>query len=221
VLIQRWERGEFDAQSRRGFVTEYDLVRWIIQLALTCSANIIPQSLGKAALFRIGDMEFDGDTRLTSVRVYSFELEGIFSIEQMIDDMNPRHMRNLKISSELADGQNFPAALQCVRDKKPTLQSLRVRASKFDKPERELGLTHILAIPLRRDFSDAVKDQPVSITVDLRFSWFVGYFVDRFGLHKATLFRRAHQLSAALARVSALHKAEFLPPPAPDRGAAA
>lgn len=217
-MIGRWQRNEFDADNRRGFVTEYDLLRWIIQLALTCAANIGPQSLGKASLFRIGEIERDSQTRLTRVRVYSFELDGIFSADQMLDRMNPRLMRDISISPDGQDGHNFPAALQCVNDKGPTVQSLRLRASKFDSPERRLGLTHILAIPLRSDLADAQPDQPVSITVDLRFSGPIGYLVDHFNLHCRTLIGRAEQISQALRPVTALHKPEFLPPPTPDRG---
>jgi hypothetical protein len=214
-LIERWKNQEFDVQNRRGFVTEYDLVRWILQLALTCAANIVPQSLGKASLFRIGDIETDGDARIISVRVYSFELDGIFSAEQMIDPINATRMRDISISMQRQDGHRYPAALQCVQNGGPTLQSLRERASRFDNPERRLGLTHILAIPLRRDLSGAVRDQPVSITVDLHYAWLVGYLVDKFDLHRRTLVRRADQLAKALSTVSALHRAEYLPPPAP------
>jgi hypothetical protein len=218
-LIERWQRREFDASNRRGFVTEYDLIRWVIQLALTCAANIVPQSLGKASLFRISEIEFSDSGRLVNVRVYSFELEGIFSAEQMVDQMNSRRMRDLSISPQQHEGDSYPAALQCIQNKEPTLQSLRQRASKFDRPERKLGLTHILAIPLRRDLSDALQDQPVSITVDLHYAYPIGYLVDKFGLHRRTLVRRAGQLSEILSNVSSLHRVEFLPPPAPDRNA--
>jgi len=75
-LIKRWENQDFDPRNRRGFVTEFDLVRWIIQLALTCAASVVPQSLGKASLFRIGEIQRDEHARIIRIRVYSFELDG-------------------------------------------------------------------------------------------------------------------------------------------------
>ena len=216
-LIKRWENQDFDPRNRRGFVTEFDLVRWIIQLALTCAASVVPQSLGKASLFRIGEIQRDEQARIIRIRVYSFELDGIFSAQQMLDDMDPRRMRDISIALDHREEHGYPAALQCVQRKAPIVQSLRKRASKFDDPERQLGLTHILAIPLRRDLSDALPDQPVSITVDMRFGHFSGYLLDRFHVREGRLLRRGSQLSEQLAHVKALHRSEFLPPPAPDR----
>lgn len=217
-LIGRWQRHDYDTDSRRGFVTEYDLIRWIIQLALTCAANIAPQSVGKASLFRIGQIHTD-DGRLVKVRVYSFELDGIFSAHQMIDRMNRKQMRDLSIAPENQSSDTYPAALQCVDRKEMTLQSLRQRGAKSDRPERELGLTHILAIPLRDDLTDAEEDQPVSITVDLRYAKPVAYLVDHTGLHRARLLERAEQLAETLSVVKdALQHSKFLPPPAPERG---
>jgi hypothetical protein len=215
-FIKRWEDGEFDRENRRGLVTEYDLIRWIIQLVLTCAANIVPQSLGRASLFRIGEITRDGQSRMIKIRVYSFELGGIFSLRQMINKYDHDRMRDLSIMLDQEDGNNHPAALSCV-NKGPFIESLLERSTDFDDPERDLGVTHILAIPLRRDLSHAQADQPVSITVDLRFGPLSSYLVDVFHLHHRTLLRRAELLSKRLARVSALHRPEFLPPPTPDR----
>jgi hypothetical protein len=216
-MVGHWSRREFDTESRRGFVTEYDLVKWIIQLALACAAAIVPQSLGKASLFRIGEITADEQERISRVRVFSFELTGVFSPEQMHDFADPRRMRDMSIVLDGQDEDHFPAALQCIRNNYPMLQSLRQRDSRFDRPERALGLTHILAIPLRSDLRDAQPDEPVSITVDLHFSRPVAYLVDRCNLHRRILFERSQELMRILSSVNALHEIKFSPNLKPTR----
>ncbi len=211
-FIRRWQDRQFSTDNKRGYVTEYDLVRWIIQLALTCAANVIPQSLGKANLLRVSRIERDSDDRVRNVTVYSSEFDGIFTAEQLVNDLNPRRMRDLSLVQSGSGHRDYPAALQCIVDRRPIIQSLRQRSSHFDTPELHVGLSHVLAIPLRMDFSSALPDQPVSITVDLHYSRLVGYLVDKFGLHRRTLLRRAAQLSALLMQVSAIHATAFLPP---------
>jgi hypothetical protein len=211
-FVERWTDHLFDPSNVRGALTEYDLVRFIIQLALTCAANIVPQSLGKATLFRISRIERNKEGEVTRVTVYSSEFDGIFTAEQLINDIHPQRLRDISLIRQGQRRQDYPAALQCVVDNQPIVQSLRQRSSSFDSPERNLGLTHVLALPLRRDFSGAIPDQPVSITVDLHYSRLVGYLVDKFSLHRKTLLRRAAQLRDILRPVSALQTSKFLPP---------
>ena len=212
AFAKRWQDHLYETNNRRGCVTEYDLIRWIIQLALTCAANIVPQSLGKASLFRVSQIEQDSQGRVTRVSIYSSEFDGIFSGDQLIEPLQPKRIRDISIVTQGERHGNYPAALQCVASQRPIIQSLRRRSADFDAPERNLGLTHVLAIPLRRDFSDVISDQPVSITVDLHYFWPVGYLLDHMGLHNKTLLRRANQIYDILSRVTAIHSNDFLPP---------
>jgi hypothetical protein len=211
-FIDRWKDGTFNSRNERGFVTEYDLVRWIIQLALTCAANMVPQSLGKANLFRVSQIERDAAGRVTRVKVYSSEFDGVFSPGQLIDVLDSQLLRDMSLDPQHLKPSDYPAALQCVLSGAPTIQSLRKRASDFDIPERSLGVTHVLGVPLIRDFSGVTPDSPVSITVDLRYFWLVGRLVDRTNLHRRIVLRRALQLASMLADVTALRDPRFLPP---------
>jgi hypothetical protein len=51
----------YDLSGKRGYVTEYDLVRWTFQIALTCAAYMVPHSLGKANLFRVSQIVTDAE----------------------------------------------------------------------------------------------------------------------------------------------------------------
>jgi hypothetical protein len=210
-FVNRWKRREFETGNNRGWVTEYDLIRWIIQLALTCAANIVPQSLGKANLHRISEIRYDSSGKLALVKVYSSEFDGVFTADQLLDRFNPRRIRDISLVQGGEPRSDYPAALQCVIDKRPIIQSLRQRSSHFDAPERKLGLSHVLAIPLRSDFANGIPDQPVSITVDLHYLRLIGFVTDKFKMHR-TLLRRAGQLSEILLSVDAIHARAFLPP---------
>jgi hypothetical protein len=208
VLCQHWKDGEFHPEDVRGRTTEWDIVRWILQLSLTCAASMIPQSLGKANLFRASQVTHNpaGTPELT---LYSSEFDGIFSVRQLVHPFDHTSLRDVRY--ELGS-EDYPAAVQCVIDNRPVLQSLQKRALKFDNPERDLGATHVVAIPLVRSFGNVTPDQPVSITVDLRFWPLTSWLVDRFGYRRSTLIRRAEQLAATLSEVDAIRDPRFLPP---------
>lgn len=206
-------RAFYDSSDERGRVTEYDLVRWIIHLGLTCAAQMVPQSLGKANLFRVSSINRDTEGRPISVRVYSSEFVGVFSPNQLTDVIDGTYMRDLEFQTQGQGVDEFPAALQCVGKGLPVIQSLRDRRSTFDQPERDLGATHILAIPLISDFRALKKlDQPVSITVDLRFGRLRGWFIDYWDREKLSFYRRAVTLSRILREVQQLSDPQFLPP---------
>ena len=201
----------FSKGTERGHVTESDLLRWIIQLGLTCAAHMVPQSLGKANLFRVSRLEANSDGHTTAITLYSSEFVGVFSVNQLTNLINPRELRHLRFS-ERQHVDEFPAALQCLVDGLPTMQSLRRRRASFDEPERSLGATHILAIPLFTGLhSIQEQDQVVSITVDLRYSRIGGWILDRRNLYKTNVFRRAARLKELLIEIPQLRDPRFLP----------
>jgi hypothetical protein len=76
----------------------------------------------------------------------------------------------------------------------------------MDEPERQFGSTHILAIPLAPSFDSLeYEDQPVSITVDLRYGRIKSFVLRHRTFEKSTLFRRAGDLTDALAQVKFAH----------------
>jgi hypothetical protein len=210
-FIKRYKTGKFYEKDERSRVTEYDLIRWIIQLSLTCAAYMMPQSLGKANLFRISQFQRDDTGHLKLIRVYASEFDGVFTAHQLMNRLEPTFLRDISYNpqeTQLA----VPAALQCVLNNEPVIQSLRRRGTEVDSPEKELGITHVLAIPLIPDFSDIVSDKPVSMTVDLRFDWLTALLVDKLGLYKKTMYRRAMQLEDTLRGIEALTSPQYLPP---------
>jgi hypothetical protein len=208
---ERLSQDTYSKGMNRGFVTESDLVRWITQLALTCASQMVPQSLGKANLFRVSQIESNSRGHTTAISLYSSEFVGVFSVNQLTNWMNPTELRSLS-STEGQHVSGFPGALQCCVDGLPMLQSLRQRGASFDEPEKALGATHILAIPLFSSIhSVREEDQAVSITVDLRYSWLGGLILDHRNLQKTSLFRRATQLKALLADIPQLQDPRFLP----------
>ena len=131
---ERLAEDTYSKGMERGYVTESDLVRWVVQLALTCAAQMVPQSLGKANLFRVSQIVSNGRGHTTAISLYSSDLVGVFSVNQLTNWMNPTELRNLA-SAEGQDLSRFPAALQCCVDGIPLLQSLRRRKASFDEPE--------------------------------------------------------------------------------------
>lgn len=197
--------------TERGRVTESDLIRWIIQLGLTCAAHMVPQSLGKANLFRVSQIITDGTGRTTEIRLYSSEFVGVFSVHQLTNLMDETEIRHLYYN-EQQSVDNFPAALQCLVNGSPTVQSLRQRRASFDQPERQLGATHILAIPLFKNLRSVRElDQIVSITVDLRYGRIGGWILDHTDLHKKSLYRRAVNLRDILLDIPQIRDPRFLP----------
>jgi hypothetical protein len=195
----------------RGKVTESDLIRWIIQLALTCAAEMVPQSLGKANLFRVSQIVSDDTGHTTEIRLYSSEFVGVFSAHQLTNLMNETEIRHLYYC-ERQRPDEFPAALQCLVKGSPIVQSLRKRRASFDQPERSLGATHILAIPLSRSFHSVRElDQVVSITVDLHYSRLGGWLLDRTDIQRMSIFRRAMNLREILVDIPQLRDPRFLP----------
>jgi hypothetical protein len=208
-FCQRLQQGSFYSGQERGRVTESDLVRWIIQLSLTCAAQMVPQSLGRATLFRVSQLARDDVGRTTGIRIYSSEFVGVFAPLQMASPFDSTYIRNLHLNED-QHSEECPAALQCVLDGFPTIQSLRQRKAAFDEPERSIGATHILGIPLlngRR--STRQQDQVVSITVDLRFGRLYGWLLDHRDPQKLTIYRRAAQLASLLAEVEQLTDPRF------------
>lgn len=196
---------DYHVGNERGFVTESDLVRWTFQLALTCAAYMVPYSLGKANLFRVSSIISDTESRRTEVRVYSSEFVGVFPARQLADPLDNKRLRNLRLAPNHQTSDQYPAALQCVGDGLPICQSLKNRRAAFDEPEKTLGATHILAIPLVQDLSVLEKpDQATSITVDLHFGHFRKWLVDHRDFQKTTMFRRALKLSQILTPVKQL-----------------
>jgi hypothetical protein len=199
---ERLRSGQYYGGDQRGRVTDSDLTRWIIQIALTCAAQIVPQSLGKANLFRVSDIFYDDEGRSTKVRVYSSEFVGVFSSNQMIDPMNKTFLRNLHFEPSVQSSENYPAALQCLGEGIPIIQALKGRRAAFDEPEKALGATHILAIPLLSSLqSIEQRDQAVSITVDLRYGKVRAWLLEHRDIQKTSIYRRAEQLSRALGDV--------------------
>jgi hypothetical protein len=202
---RRLTNGDYHAGSERGYVTESDLVRWTFELALSCAAYMIPHSLGKANLFRVSQIITDSHQRRTEVRVYSSEFIGVFSANQLIDVLDSTRLRNLRFAPNHQTSDQYPAALQCVGEGIPIIQSLKNRRATFDEPEKALGATHILAIPLVAELSTLKwPDQPTSITVDLHFGRFTGWLIDHRDMQKTSVFRRAANLSAILMAVEKL-----------------
>jgi hypothetical protein len=211
-LCNALSEGAYHPRDERGFVTREDLTGWITKAALTCAANIIPQSLGKANLFRISEVERDAQKKIVSVRVYSSDFDGIFPLSQLVDLVDPHRLRDLSVHREGQSPRDYPAALQCVLLKRPIIQSIKRRSSELDEPERLLGVTHVLGIPVTADLSASKSDDPVSITVDLRFSWPIAWLVDQLGLRRRTLLRRASRIAKILGEHRALTSSAYLPP---------
>jgi hypothetical protein len=207
VLCRHWKDGEFHPADVRGRTTEWDLIRWILQLSLTCAASMIPQSLGKANLFRVSQVARNLASQ-PELTLYSSEFDGVFSVRQLVDPLDHTRLRDVRY---VWGSDDHPAAVQCVIDNQPLLQSLQKRSLKFDNPERDLGITHVLAIPLVRSFGNVIPDQPVSITVDFRFSKLTSWLVDR-GYRRRTVIRRAEQLASTLVEIEAIKDPRFLPP---------
>ena len=202
---QRLINHDYHVGSERGYVTESDLVRWTFQLALTCAAYMVPHSLGKANLFRVSAIISDEESRRTEVRVYSSEFVGVYPARQLTDPFDNTRLRNLRLAPNHQTSGQYPAALQCVGDGLPIRQSLKNRKAAFDEPEKALGATHILAIPLVRDLSVLKRpDQPTSITVDLHFGRIMAWLIDHRDFQKTTMFRRASKLSQVLTPVEQL-----------------
>jgi hypothetical protein len=201
------QRGQFYSGPQRGRVTESDLVRWIVQHVLTCAAQIVPQSLGKANLFRVSSLGQDEHGVTNAINLYSYEFVGAFSRDQLIADFDPTVLRRLHVDESSRD---YPAALSCVRAHQPIVQSLSPR--RLDHPERQLGTTHILAIPLVLDGVHGVtrQDQVVSITVDLRYGRLGGWLFDRRPFETTTLYSRALRLMRLLTEVRQLYDPRFL-----------
>lgn len=214
---RRLKNGEYHTGNERGFVTQYDLVRWTFELALTCAAWMVPHSLGKANLFRVSQIITDSQQRRTEVRVYSSEFVGVFSASQLIDSLNGTRLRNLRLSPSNQNSDQYPAALQCAGEGMPIIQSLKGRKATFDEPEKALGATHILAIPLVQELSALNQpDQPASITVDLHFGRFSAWLIDHRDMQKMSVFRRAAQLSDILRDTPQLAAPMLLVPGDPD-----
>jgi hypothetical protein len=211
-FVRRLQQRTFYTGKERGHVTESDLVRWIIQLALTCAAQMVPQSLGKANLFRVSSISRDRAGRTIGVRLYSSEFVGVFSTSQLINVYHATELRNV-YSNDNQSVDQYPAALQCVAEGLPTIQSLAERKSAFDQPERSFGATHVLAIPLQTTVTGIThEDQVVSITVDLRYGRFGSWMLAHRGFQKFSVFRRAARLAELLSGIPELSDHRFLPP---------
>jgi hypothetical protein len=158
----------------RGFVSETDLVRWTVQQALTCAATLVPRSLGKATLFRVSDIkQFTAEDPWLPFRrevsVYSSQFVGVFSPDQLTHPQNSDRIRTFRMGGPDQEDSEVPMALKCLRRGEPLLDELP-RGSAFDSPDRAVGTTHVVAIPLRSRSSELGRwNQPVAITVDLRF----------------------------------------------------
>lgn len=210
---QQLSRREYHVTDERGYVSESDLVRWSFQIALTCAACMVPHSLGKANLFRVSRIITDAEQRRTEVRVYSSEFVGVFSPRQLADPLDNTRLRNLHLAPTLQSADQYPAALQCVGEGIPIIQSLKNRRTAFDEPEKALGATHIVAIPLVRNLSILkASDQPTSITIDLHFGRIMGWLLDHRDFQKTTIYRRAARLSKILTSVEQLSAPMMLVP---------
>ncbi|MFI1994810.1 hypothetical protein [Actinoplanes sp. NPDC020271] len=210
-FVRRLQQKVFYTGKERGHVTESDLVRWIIQLALTCAAQMVPQSLGKANLFRVSSIIRDKAGRTTGVRLYSSEFVGVFSTSQLINVYQATELRNV-FSNDSQSVDQYPAALQCVAEGLPTIQSLARRKSSFDQPERSFGATHVLAIPLQTAVTGITyEDQVVSITVDLKYGRLGSWLLAHRGFQKFSVYRRANRLAKLLSDIPELSDHRFLP----------
>jgi hypothetical protein len=210
-LCELYTRGEYSDRDIRGLVTRRDLVTWITQLALTCAANMVPESLGRANLFRVSQIECDSDGIIIYVRVDSSGFDGIFSANQLTDFVDHKRLRDISVRRQGPGPLLYPAALQCVMSGSPIIQSIRRRNSEFDAPERALGVTHVLAIPLTSDLGSLSLDDPVSITVDMRYALIAGLLMDRTRWYTRTLIRRALALSRVLSASGALSHSPYMP----------
>jgi hypothetical protein len=202
----RLSEREYASGVVRGQVTEGDLYRWSIQQAIACAACIVPQSLGKANLFRVSQLQHDEYGQLVSVSLYSSEFVGVFSPNELIDQLDNRHIRSLRYKKGDTDPTTVPTALQCALEGTPVIHTLD-KDSTLDRPERALGATHILGIPLAlKSTAIKFKDQPVSITVELRYGSFRSFLItrrrDRHPL-RVPVLRRARELAKELAEVDA------------------
>lgn len=210
---QRLINREYSVSDERGYVTESDLIRWAFQIALTCAACMVPHSLGKANLFRVSRIITDGDNRRIELHVYSSEFVGVFSPRQLVDPLDNTRLRNLELAPSRQLSDRYPAALQCVGEGIPIIQSLKNRRAAFDEPEKALGATHIVAIPLVRDISTlTTSDQPTSITIDLHFGRIAGWMLDHRDFQRTTIYRRAKGLSKILMSVQQLSAPMMLVP---------
>lgn len=211
----RLKSGAYHTGGERGWVTESDLVRWIIQLGLTCAAQMVPQSLGKANLFRVSSLRRNNRGQIVEVKVYASEFVGAFPLAQLTNHIDQNALRYLAMK-EHTNAHQVPAALQCINKGTPIVHSLRKRHADLDEPERDLGTTHILAIPLFTGVgSIKAQDQVVSITVDLKYGWLMGRWLDRRieqrTLYRTSLYRRAVQLAKLLTDIRQLSDPRFLP----------
>lgn len=210
-FCDRLKKNMYHSGTERGRVSEADLVRWILQIALTCAAQMVPQSLGKATLFRVSQVKIDETGRTTDIAIYSSEYVGIYSANQVTSTLNGTFLRNFHLN-EHQPTDECPAALQCIAEGLPIIQSMLRRRAAFDDPERSLGTTHILAIPLVGNFHEVkFSDQIVSITIELKFSRFGSWILDRRDMQKRSLFRRANALAVLLSAIPQLSNPRFLP----------
>jgi hypothetical protein len=172
---------------------------------------MVPHSLGKANLFRVSTINRDRAGRTVGVRLYSSEFVGVFSTSQLINVYHSTELRNVH-SNDNQSVDQYPAALQCVAEGLPTIQSLASRKSAFDQPERSFGATHILAIPLQTAVTGIThEDQVVSITVDLRYGRLSSWILEHRGLQKLSVYRRAARLADLLSAIPELSDPRFLP----------
>jgi hypothetical protein len=193
------------AANERGFVSNTDLVRWTISQALTCAATLVPQSLGKATLFRVSSIRQYGKDDpwqpfRREIRIYSSEFVGVFSPSQLTEPRNPARIRTFLMGGPNQREDEVPVALKCLRAHEPLLELLPSRSS-FDSPELAVGTTHVLALPLYASPSDVRRpDQPVAITIDLHIGWLSNKvmhlpFRDP---HKQPTYSRAYKLMKLL-----------------------
>lgn len=209
---------QYATRFKRGFVSQSDLVRWVLQMALTCAAFIVPQALGKATLFRVSTIRQYGKHDIyqpyrREIRIYASEFVGIFPTNQVTEPTDGTRIRSFLLGGPNQSDSQVPAALKCVRKGEPILEPIAGGTS-FDRPELEQGTTHVLAIPLCGHVKDvAFLDQPVSITVDLRYSRFGKWWASKRDFKKRSIYSRANRLMMSLQMLPELKEPQFFPKP--------
>jgi hypothetical protein len=141
-----------------------DLLRFTEAVLLTAATQILPFSQGKANLFKYVD-EPGGSTR----RIATHTFIGPFPHEQVLSGNT--HYREMELDR---DGQGQSVAGDSIIQGGSRLRHI-AKTHQMSQHEIELGTTHILGMPAKRDVWDQEPDfckcplgSPAAITVDLR-----------------------------------------------------
>jgi hypothetical protein len=138
-----------------------ELTVWAASALLTSAAAISRYSQGKANLWVVSAVSCDGNNAVVSIRIRSLSFVGPFPIWQLREGdgrFRDMHVRTDSRPETAIGAAAYADALQ--------LADLSNDQSVSDR-ERELGTTHVLAIPICDKLHNVNSGTVVGITVDL------------------------------------------------------